>query len=183
MPFGWEGHKVRLAPLEREKHFENAIRWLNDPEVTAWTLIGDHPLTRLAEQEFFERVARASDTEVVFAIETLEEEHVGFTGIHNISFRHGVGATGTFIGRKALWGRGLGSDAIAVRSRYAFDVLGLRMLLSEIMADNIASDRALRKAGYREYGRIPARYWKRGAYRDAVLFLLTRDEWSQRTHA
>jgi len=43
-----------------------------------------------------------------------------------------------------------------------------------VMADNTASLRMLQKAGYTEAGRIPRRYWKRGAYRDSVVMLVER---------
>lgn len=185
MPFGWHGKKVRLVPLEREKHFENCVRWLNDPQVTAWTLVGDFPLTRLAEQEFFDRAARTSDTEVVFAIELLgeDDEHIGACGIHNISYRHGVGTMGLFIGRPQLWNHGLGTDTIATLTRYAFEVAGLRLLLSEAMSENSGSLRTHEKCGYREIGRLPSRYWKRGAYREAVLYATARHEWLAQTSA
>ena len=62
-----------------------------------------------------------------------------------------------------------------MRTRYAFEVLGLRLLLSEALDGNTASVRMLERAGYREVGRIPRRYFKRGAYRDALLFALERD--------
>jgi len=177
MSCGWQGRKVRLVPLDKGKHFDNALQWLGDPEVTQWTLIGDFPISHLAEEEFFDRMMRGDPNDVVFAVETLDGEHVGMTGIHRIDWRQQVGNTGTLIGRKDLWGRGYGSDAIQVRTRYAFDVLGLRMLLSEALADNVASQKALWKAGYREVGRIPNRYWKRGAYRDVVLLMVDSDSW------
>ena len=177
MSFGWEGDKVRLVPLDKERHFENCARWVNDPDVTQWTLMGDFPLTRVAEEDFFDRMTRRNETDVVFAIETLEEEHIGLSGIHEISFRQGTATTGSLIGRRQLWGHGYGSDSIRIRTRYAFDVLGLRLLLSEVMSDNIGSLKALMRSGYHEIGRIPARWWKRGTYRDAVLVALYRDDW------
>lgn len=182
MPFGWEGNNIRLVPLDKERHFDNCVRWLNDPQITQWTLIGDLPITRLAEAEFFDRVLRNPSNEVVFAIETTAEaeEHIGVTGIHQIDYRHGVGVTGTFIGRAQWHNRGYGSEAVALRTRYAFEILGLRLLLSEVIAGNVASHRVLTKAGYHEYGRIPQRYWKRGAYRDAILLMITRTEWQAR---
>jgi RimJ/RimL family protein N-acetyltransferase len=182
MSFGWEGEKIRLVPLDHDRHFERCVQWLNDPEITQWLLIGDFPITRVAEREFFDRMTKPGETEVVFAIETRDEksEPIGATGLHNISFRHGTATSGTFIGCAGLWGRGLGSDVIRVRSHYAFDTLGLRLLLTEVMADNVRSLRALQKNGYRETGRIPARYWKRGAYRDCIQLALTRDEWLAR---
>lgn len=176
MAYGWTGEKVRLVPLDNEKHLENALCWFNDPDLTQWILMGDFPLCRLAETKWFEQMMsqHQPDREVVFAIETLAGEHIGFTGLHQIQWRHGVASTGTIIGRKDLWRKGYGTDAVKVRTRYAFEVLGLRMLLSEVMAENVASLKMLQKAGYREVGHIPRRYWKRGAYRDAILLMIER---------
>jgi RimJ/RimL family protein N-acetyltransferase len=175
MPFGWEGEKVRLTPLDKAKHLDNALVWMNDPEVTAWTLVGDWPMTRLAEEDFFDRAMRETEKELSFAVETLAGDHIGFSGLHRIDWRQGVATTGTLLGRRDLWGQGYGSDAARLRTRHAFEILGLRMLLSEVMADNTGSLRMLQKAGYREVGRIPRRMWKRGAYRDVVVMVLERE--------
>jgi RimJ/RimL family protein N-acetyltransferase len=174
MAYGWEGERVRLVPLDRDKHLANAVAWLNDPEVTAWTLVGDLPLTRLAEEEFFDQAMRGDPSRITFAVETLAGEHVGFTGFHRIDYRDGVGSTGAIIGRKDLWGQGLGGDVVRVRTRFAFEALGLRLLLSEVMDGNLASARMLAAAGYREVGRVPRRHFKRGAFRDLLLFALER---------
>ena len=32
---GWKGELIRLVPPDRTLHFENALRWMNDPEITA----------------------------------------------------------------------------------------------------------------------------------------------------
>lgn len=181
LSFGWEGQKVRLVPLDKQNHFANAVRWLNDPRITQWTLVGDFPLTRLAEESYFDRMCQPAPdaTDVSFAIELLGEieEHIGFTGLHQIEWRHGVAQTGLLIGRAQLWRRGLGTDAMCVRTRYAFEVLGLRLLLSQVFAENTASLRALAHVGYREVGRLPQRYWKRGAWRDLVLLAIAREDW------
>lgn len=177
MSTGWSGEKVRLAPLDKERHLENALLWLNDPELTAWTLVGDLPLSRLAEEDFFDRASRATaaDDNLHFAIETLDGgEHIGFSSLLKIDWRNGVAATGTLLGRRDLWGRGYGTDAARVRLRYAFDVLNLRLLLSEVMDGNEASRRMLLRVGYREVGRIPRHRWKRGAWRDTLLLAAER---------
>ncbi len=176
MPYGWKGTKVRLVPLDKDKHFENCVRWVNDPAITEWLLIGDYPITRVAEEEFFEQRARTDEKDVALAIETLDEdeEHIGMTGIHNISFRDGVGTIGLFIGRTQLWNRGLGTDTIRVLTDYAFFTLGLRLILSECLDGNVGSVRIHEKNGYDRTGRIPGRYWKRGTYRDAILFAKQR---------
>jgi RimJ/RimL family protein N-acetyltransferase len=179
MGYGWEGERVRLVPLDKERHAANCVLWLNDPEVTRWTLSGDLPITRLAEEEFFARAsgpAGAHPSEIVLAVETLEGgEHIGIAGLHRIEWRHGVAVSGTLIGPAGSRGKGFGTDVARARTRYAFEVLGLRMLLSEVFAENEASLRMLLRAGYREAGRIPRRHWKRGAFREVVLLVAERE--------
>lgn len=168
---------MRLVPLDAEKHLDNAILWFNDPEVTQWLLMGDFPMTKLAEREWFESRSKAQNTEIGFAVETLDGVHIGFAGIHRISWQDGTAVTGTVIGDKAYWGQGVGTDVVATRTRYAFEVLGLRLLFSGCIDGNAASYKMLFKNGYREYGRAPEKLWKRGAYRDEILMCLSREDW------
>jgi RimJ/RimL family protein N-acetyltransferase len=177
MGYGWEGEKVRLVPLDKERHAANVVLWMNDPEVSETILSGDMPLTRLAEEEFIDKLSGspgAHPSDIVFAVETLTGEHVGIAGLHRIQWRHGVALTGTIIGPRESRGQGYGTDTALLRTRYAFEVLGLRMLMSEVFTENAASLKMLRRAGYREVGRFPRRYWKRGAFRDVVLLVAER---------
>ncbi len=175
MGYGWQGDKVRLVPLDRDKHLGNALMWFNDPEITEWVETGDWPLTRGAEEEFFSAAERAGKDNVQFAVESLQGEHVGFTGLRSIDWQSRVAVSGSVIGRKDLWNKGIGGDATRVRNRYAFEVLGLRLLIATVIADNAASLAMLAKAGYTEVGRVPERYWKRGGWRDQVILALHRD--------
>lgn len=179
MSYGWEGSLTRLVPLDEDKHFDNVVRWVNDPRITEWLLIGDFPLSRLAERDWFSARMRGDERDVVFAVETLEGEHIGMSGIHRIDFRHGVATTGSYIGDTSRWGRGYGTDQARVRARYCFEVLGLRMLISEYFVGNDRSARMQAAAGYVEVGRIPKRWWKRGRYVDEVITVLTRERWEE----
>jgi RimJ/RimL family protein N-acetyltransferase len=178
MAYGWEGERVRLVPLDKGRHAANVQLWMNDPDVTETILSGDVPLTRLAEDEFFDKMCVHPGThpaDILFAVETLAGGHVGIAGLHNINYRHGVAKTGTIIGPPEARGKGYGTDATLVRTRYAFEVLGLRMLISEVFVENVASIKMLGRAGYREAARLPRRYWKRGAFRDAVVMIAERE--------
>lgn len=178
MAYGWEGEKVRLVPLDKERHAANVQTWMNDPDMTETILSGDVPLTRVAEDDFFDRMCAPPDphpSDIVFAVETLGGEHVGLAGLHRINYRHGVAHTGLIIGPPEARDKGYGTDAAAVRTRYAFEVLGLRMLISEVFTENAASLKMLGRSGYREVARIPRRYWKRGAFRDVVLMVAERN--------
>jgi RimJ/RimL family protein N-acetyltransferase len=177
MSFGWEGDLVRLAPLDLELHFENALRWMNDPDVTGTLLVGDRPITRDMEKGWFERQMAGPENEIAFAIETLDGQHIGFSGLHDIKRAHGTAICGSLIGDRPNRGKGYGTDAARVRSRYAFEELGLRILLSEHFEGNEASAAMLKKAGFVEWGTLPKGIWKRGRYVDEVKVCLTRERW------
>src|SRR5437588_6357469 len=129
MGYGWEGELVRLVPLDKEKHLDNATRWMNDQEVTLNILAGDFPMTRLAEEEWFMENCKRSEDKVTFAIELLDGVHIGFSGLHKINWKDRSVITGTVIGVQDDWGKGYGTDAARVRARYCFEVLGLRYLM------------------------------------------------------
>ncbi len=169
MTYGWEGDKIRLVPLDREKHLGNALKWFNDPQITQWLETGDWPLTRGAEEEFFRAADRQDKASAQFAVESLQGEHIGFSGLRSIDWQSRVAVSGSVVGRRDLWGKGFGTDAVKVRNRYAFEVLGLRLLIATVIAANTRSLAMLTSAGYEEVGRVPERYWKRGAYRDQVI--------------
>lgn len=186
MAHGWEGDLVRLVPLDFDKHFENCLRWINDPEVTQFLLMGDFPTSRLAEKDWFEgRTSKVGGDDLLFAIETKDGQHIGNSGIHEIDHRSGTAVTGTLIGQIDEWGKGYGTDAARVRARYCFDVLNLRLLKSSYFEGNERSARMQENAGYEVVGRYPKVFWKRGMYRDEILTCLTRERWEslQKTSA
>lgn len=175
----WQGQKVQLVPLDYERHFENCLRWINDPEVTRYLIHTEGPVARLAEKNWFDSVCAGRENDIIFAIETLDGRHIGNSGLHQISHMHKTAVTGTLIGEKDEWGKGYGTDAARTRARYAFDVLGLRMLLSEFFVGNAGSERMQTKVGYVQAGTIPKRYWRRGEYVDAVQTYLTREAFEE----
>lgn len=165
---GLRGEKITLVPPDKALHLENAIRWMNDPGVISYLKLTTG-VTRGMEEEWFDRVQKR-DTEFVWAILDEQGHHIGFTGIHRIHWRLRLGRTGTVIGDKDAWGKGYGSDAMQVRTRFAFETLGLHRLESEARIDNIASQRALEKAGYKREGIARKKLLWNGQWYDCVRY-------------
>jgi RimJ/RimL family protein N-acetyltransferase len=175
MGYGWEGELVRLVPLDEAKHFDNIVRWLQDPELTATLGYNDYPMTREAEREWWSVNAKGRETDIIFAIETLDGVHIGQSGIHSISHMHKTATTGSFIGEEAYRGKGYGTDAARVRTRYCFEVLGLRQVYSDYFEGNEASRRMSEKIGAKVWGIKPNAMWKRGRYVSEVMVYTTPD--------
>ena len=58
---GLKGERVRLVPPDRTLHLENALIWLNDPEITA-TIKFNLGVTRRQEELFFEQIETSAKT-------------------------------------------------------------------------------------------------------------------------
>jgi ribosomal-protein-alanine N-acetyltransferase len=168
-----EGKLVRL----RTPRIDDAavmITWFEDMEVTRF-VNRRHPPSLDEEKEWLEKMARDPD-HVIWLVER-KGVLVGITGIHAISWKYGYGTTGTMIGDKTVWGKGLGRELMQLRARYAFMQLPLRKLKSAYFEGNEASAKAQAAAGYREVGRYRGDAFVDGRWVDQVLTEVLREEW------
>lgn len=151
--------------------------WFEEMEVNR-TLGRIHVPGPNQEREWFEH-AEKSATDVYWAIEH-EGRPVGVSAIHAIDSisRHGV--TGTVIGDRSVWARGIGRESMALRTDYAFRQLNLHKLCSSYLDGNEASARAQAAAGYREVGRRREHFWRDGRWVDEVVTEVMRRDWESR---
>jgi ribosomal-protein-alanine N-acetyltransferase len=71
---------------------------------------------------------------------------------------------------KGNWGKGYGSECVALMSDYAFESLNLHKLHASVVDANIGSARILEKNGYELEGRLKDHYFIENKYYDALLF-------------
>jgi RimJ/RimL family protein N-acetyltransferase len=158
------GEQVRLEPITPEL-LPNYVRWFKDTEVTRY--LTTSTVTLEMEQEWYARASK-SETDWVWAI-FVGDRHIGSTGIHKIHWKDRRASTGNLIGEKSEWSKGYGSEAVALRTKFAFEELGLRKLQTEVVAENIASRRALEKSGYIQCGLYKEHVYRNGAWHDMWL--------------
>jgi [ribosomal protein S5]-alanine N-acetyltransferase len=168
-----QGKLVRLRP-PRPEDAPLMITWFEDFEVTR-NLQRQHPPTLEEEREWIEQMGR--DPHVLIWMVEFEGRSVGNTGIRDIDWKNGTGRTGTIIGDKSVWGRGIGREVMQLRCEYAFMQLPLRKLKSAYLEGNEASARAQKAAGYREVGRWRQDHFVDGQWRDHILTEVLREEW------
>ncbi len=169
------GDRVTLRPAD-DSDPPRFVPWFADMEVTKFLGRGS-AVALYQEVDFFKRAGEAKDS-VMWVIEA-GGETVGATGIHEIDWKNAHGTTGIVVGVKEQWGKGIASEAMRLRTRYAFRELNLRKLMTEVFSENAASRRALEKNGYRTVGVRRRHFFTRGRWHDLWLGEVLREDWEK----
>ena len=172
-----QGQLVRLRPPKTEDAAA-MITWFEDLEVTRFMLLRFPPSIEM-ENEWLDRMAKSQDD--VFWVVEHDGRAVGATAIHQINWKNGSGTTGTTIGDRTLWGKGIGREVMQLRCHFAFNQLPLRKLKSAYFDGNEASAKAQAAAGYREVGRYRADQFIDGEWVDHIITEVLREDW-QKSH-
>lgn len=158
------------------------MRHANDLSVTQGVLLRP-PVTLEAQMEWYEGIAKRSETDHVFAILMHEQQanglsyrYIGHTGLHQIQWLNGHGITGSLIIDPEGHGKGYGTEAKLLLLYHAFFVKGLRKISSEVKVFNGNSWGHLLKCGYRPIGRRSRHHFHDGAYVDEILFEVFRED-------
>jgi ribosomal-protein-alanine N-acetyltransferase len=173
------GQRIRLAAIAPE-HLPDYCRWFSDLEVMRF-LSRDTPPTLRQEEEWLDHVSR-SETDVVWGI-FADEQHIGSIGIHRINWRNRRASTGTLIGDKRWWGRGIAGEAMRLRTAYAFEELGLDKLITQVFSGNVASRKALESVGYQTVGLYRHHEFRQNQWWDMWIGEVLRDDWIARQQA
>jgi ribosomal-protein-alanine N-acetyltransferase len=170
-----QGKLVRLRPPKADEAAE-ICTWFEDLEVTRFIKLRHPPSTEM-EKEFLDRMAR--DPDAIFWVVEHDGKLVGATSVVRIDWKHGRGTTGTVIGDKSAWGKGLARELMQLRAEYAFTQTPLRTLRSGYLDGNEASARAQKAAGYKEVGRWHDDRFIDGRWVDQILTELLREDWER----
>ncbi|MSO81371.1 MAG: N-acetyltransferase [Alphaproteobacteria bacterium] len=145
--------------------------FLADPEVAVWLEDAcQRPVSTAAVEDFVLRRGWchwAIDAAGGFA---------GLAGIDDPDLVRGQARFFIIIGRRDLWGQGLGTAVTRQVLDYGFAVLGLRKVISDYLEPNFASARVHANAGFTVEGRLRADAFRRGSWVDRILVSVLRDE-------
>ena len=154
---------IELRPPTLDDHLQE-LEWLAQPEATRFWSPRHGNWTRERVEERFKK--RVTDlTQVSWAV-AYQGETVGFTGIFDIDWIRRDGESGLFIGRHDLYGRGIASEAVRLRTRFAWSHLRLHRVHNWIALQNRGSRRANVKAGYTQVGLFEKSEYRSGAWID-----------------
>jgi diamine N-acetyltransferase len=179
------GERIRLRRNERSD-IPKFVEWLNDPEVRRYLLIG-LPISQANEEQWFENMLKLPANEQPFGIEIRAQvpgdsnEHwrlIGNCSFMDINWTVRSAEVGLFIGDKACWNKGYGTEVMQMLLGLGFDTYNLNRIFLRVHAANKAGIRAYEKAGFVHEGRFRQATFQNGEYGDMLLMSVLCAEWN-----
>lgn len=135
---------VTLVPLD-QTHLALTRAWANDAEL-ARLMDRARPVAEDEHRAWFAGLQGREDCRYFAVVE--RGVHVGNVWLWGIDTRHQKAEIRIVIGDAGARGRGVGTRAIDLVSRYAFEQLGLHRVYAYVLALNPRARRAFEKAGF-----------------------------------
>jgi RimJ/RimL family protein N-acetyltransferase len=128
--------------------------WMTDDDVTRYLEVRFTPPDARGLEAYIGNMNESTDNLLLGLFPKGDpQRHIGNVKLGPIDPRHASTVVGILIGAKEFWGKGLAAQAVAAVVDYGFAALGLERLEAGFYADNLASQRAFRRAGFVEEGR------------------------------
>lgn len=165
-----EGEKIYFKEL-RVEDAQEIHNYASDQEVSrfiGWNLMSTLEKT----SEFIEIMLKreSAGTHLYSSIvEKLTQSIIGTAIIFNFDQEANQAEIG-YVLHKDHWGKGYGTEIVALMSDFAFKSLNLHKLHAIVVHANIGSARILEKNGYESEGRLKDHYFIEDKYYDALLF-------------
>jgi RimJ/RimL family protein N-acetyltransferase len=174
------GERVRLRHVERED-LPQFVEWLNDPEVSLGLSIRI-PLSMDEEENWYAQVLKSPNEERPLCIEAKHEDGwklIGNSGFFVVDWRNRNAEFGIFIGERADWNQGYGTEVVKLILEHGFSTLNLHRIFLRVFADNQRAIRLYEKTGFVHEGRQRQAEFHGGQYHDILFMSMLRSEWEE----
>ena len=131
-----------------------------------------HPYTREAGVKFLEMVSK-NDPQKVFAIE-IDSKASGGIGVFPQEDIMCKNAELGYWLAEPFWGKGIITKAIKEMVDYGFKTFDIVRIYAIPFGTNIASQKALEKAGFKLEGRFEKTIYKNGEFQDELIYAVRK---------
>jgi RimJ/RimL family protein N-acetyltransferase len=174
------GKRIYIRILAPDDASEEYVSWINNNEINQY-LESRFRVQTLESVRSFIDAMNSSPVDALFGIFLHDtQEHIGNIKIGNIDTFHRRAEVGLIIGKRAAWGKGYATEAIALITQYAFEELNLNKLFAGMYAENLGSYKAFIKCGWKHVGTLKEHCFSHGKYSDEFLVEICKSEYTKK---
>ncbi len=176
----YESENLYISPINVED-YKTFTKWVNDETLARGIGNFKFNISELTEKEWLEKACQKGSHNYVI-IDKKNNELIGSYGLEvkdQVSRRFHIGG---FIGEKENRGKGYGTEALKLITKYAFEILNAESIYSGIFEFNEASLKAAVKAGYTVAGKFRKSYYYNGKFYDEHLVEIVREDYYEKNN-
>ncbi len=154
--------------------------WLSDEETTRYLSARALPNSLENQNSFYQSIHDMQGRIVLSIVDIKSDKHIGVCSLSSINWVHRYADVAFIIGDKKFR---LGTYIVETMSlllRVAFHKLNLRMVKSDFVITNEASDMIHQLFRFEKTGQIDDIFWDRDRYVSTVQMVLRKDVWQRR---
>ncbi|MFN2640433.1 MAG: GNAT family N-acetyltransferase [Actinomycetota bacterium] len=154
------------------------LAYAADPDVVRFMPWGPHTPIEVAEFLLATEASRDENPRKKYEMAvTLREtnEVIGGAGIRVMNGENRHGEIG-YVLRRDAWGAGYGTEIAGLLLTFGFSKLALHRISAGCDVENYGSERVMQKNGMRLEGRFRHNVFRRGEWRDSLLYAICEDE-------
>ena len=166
-----ETERLLLRKLQLGDVYEYYERLFGDGEVTQYMLIDPHQ-TIMESLESVQRKLARYDEGNFYCWGVERKEEGGLMGLVELLRFDEQTDTCSFVYMLGCeyWNQGYGTEILKAVFRFAFEEMEVERILVDHMSKNVASGRAMEKAGMKHIGTETGKYEKLGIFHDAEIY-------------
>jgi len=127
------------------------VSWLRDPEVAV--MVGAEHVPSVKERLEQIEAFKVSSSDLVLGVEVKSTLRlIGTIALRDIDWIRRVAEAAVFIGEKAQWGKGYGTEALNLLLRIGFKELDLKRIQLHVEPSNLRARHVFEKVGFKEEG-------------------------------
>lgn len=160
-----KGDKTILRPVNTSD-FDYFFNWHSDIYIRQQGIMHPFLNTEILEKDWINSVCSdKSNKKIVFTIlDLMNKNPIGYFQLTNINYISSNCYLGIIIGEKDIRGKGYGSDAMKLGTKYAFDFLRLHKISLEVLSENTSAIDLYKKLGFIVEGEFKDEFYFNGRY-------------------
>jgi len=145
------------------------MEWFKNPDLMRYYTNSKKAITKEALLSSVEKGSSTGTNFTYFILHNRTEQIIGTIKLGPIIKAHKISDLVALIGEKIEGEKGIGTEAIELGIKLAFDIHDIRKLFGGMYASNIASIKAYTRAGWVVEGVLKGHYLENGLNEDRIL--------------
>lgn len=165
----FESERLELIEFKKELLSESVMAWFENPDLMRYYTNSKRKITK---EELIESISAGQlnkNAYTYFVKYKSSGQIIGTIKVGPILVAHKISDLVALIGEKGDFGKGIGTEAIALGVRLAFEKYDVRKLFGGMYASNVSSIKAYTRAGWIVEGILKGHYWDDNKNEDRIL--------------